>query len=242
MVSSSKKKRGKQRKAKQQITTSTSAVGPDQDQVVVVTPKGTYIHPNHHKLMTQYFRRGDDKATEILTSLTSEDVPTNGISWPNISLDQSGIVSSAIYFLKQCEDETFDKALADARDSVSAPRPRGGHISFVGGDLKSPSLWITILRKAIDSSGITSAIFRIRPMVICMCNDTDRLFYKSDIHWRESITSFVQLVSDMISNSTDKRVGKWLLVNERLLASIVQWNFWDAEHRPDIVDVLSVEK
>ena len=183
MGTSNKKKRGKQRKAaKQQTTASTSAVSPDQDQVVVSTPNGTYIHPNHHKLMTQYFRRGDNKATEILTSLTSEDVRTNGISWPNISLDQSGIVSSAVYFLKQCEDETFDKALVDARDSVSAPRPRGGHISFVGGDLKSPSLWITILRKSIDSSGITSAIFRIRPLVMCMCNDTERLFFKSSTH------------------------------------------------------------
>ena len=188
MVSSNKKKRGKQRKAtKQQQTAgdSPSAVSPDQ-KLAVYTPNGTYIHPNQHKLMAQYFRRGDNEATKILTDLTSEDVPTNGICWPNISLDQSGIVQSTLNFLKRCEeDTTFEMVLADARDSVLPPRPRGGQTSYVGGDLKSPLLWIIILRKAIDSSDVQVArkiAKQIGPLVRCMGNDTERLFFKSNMY------------------------------------------------------------
>ena len=245
MVSSNKKKRGQQRKAARQQTT-VAAVSASVDsndllnQLVVYTSKNeTYIHPNQHKLMTQYFKRGDNKATKILRNLTREDVPTNGICWPNISLDQSGIVSSTLNFLKRCEEDTFDKVLADARDSISAPRPRGGHISYVGGDLKSPVLWIKVLSKAVElePSCKVKIARSIGPLVSCMCKDMTRLFFQSNKHWQEGILTFVELVSNMISNSKDStniKVVNSLLKYEGLLESIIQWNFWD-KHRPDLV-------
>ena len=227
MVSSNKKKRGQQRKAaKQQTTASTSAVSPE-NQLVVYTPNGTYIHPNHHTLTAMRFRLGSGSVTDILLKLTSDDVPTQGISWPNISLDQSGILSSTLHgFLKKCEDETFEAL-----------------ISNVGGDLKSPSLWIKVLLKAVElePSCMGEIVKNIGPLIRCMCNDTKRLFFKSNKHWQEGILPFVQLVSDMVCNSTDWEVVKTLLKNEGLLASIIQWIFWD-EHRPDLVDELSMEK
>ena len=102
MVSSNKKKRGKQRKAtKQQQTTASTSVASPENQLVVYTPNGTYIHPNHHTLTAIRFRLGNGPVTDALTKLTSEDVPTNGISWPNISLDQSGILTTTLGFLKK---------------------------------------------------------------------------------------------------------------------------------------------
>jgi len=240
MVSSNKKKRGKQRKAIRQQQTAEDSPSAATNQLVVYTPNGeAYVHPNQHKLITQYFRRGDNKATKILRNLTKEDVPTNGICWPNISLDQSGIVSSTLNFLKRCEEDTFDKVLVDARDSISAPRPRGGHISYVGGDLKSPVLWIKVLSKAVELEPICKVkIARsIGPLVSCMCNDMTRLFFQSNKHWEEGILPFVELVSNMISNSkdsTNKKVVNSLLKYEGLLESVIEWNFWD-KHRPDLV-------
>jgi len=45
----------------------------------------------------------------------------------------------------------------------------------------------------------------------------------------------------MISNSTDKKAVNTLVKHEGLLSAIIQWGFWD-EHRPDLVNKLSVEK
>ena len=76
-----------------------------------------------------------------------------------------------------------------------------------------------------------------------MCNDTKRIFFKSNRHWKEGIEIFIGLVGNMISNSingTDKEVVNTLLKYEGLLSSIVQWGFWK-EYRPDITRVLGGE-
>ena len=159
-------------------------------------------------------------------------MPTNGISWPNISLDQSGIVSSTLNFLKRGKDETFECLIFNVVGVLPSER------------LKSPSLWIKVLSKAAElEPGCRLHIAKyIGPLVGCMCNDIERLFFKSGEHWRESIIPFIQLISDMIISSTDWKVENTLFKHERLLASIVQWSFWAEEHRPDIVEVLGVEK
>ena len=58
---------------------------------------------------------------------------------------------------------------------------------------------------------------------------------------KEGIIECAELVSDMISYSTDKLVLEFLLSHEGLLASIVQWGFWD-EHWPAMVKLLGAEK
>ena len=169
---------------------------------------------------------GDNSTTEILTKLTSEDVPTNGICWPNISLDQSAVIAIVLHcFLGKCEDETLGKVV-------------------VGGDLESPSLWIKVLSKAVElePSCVGEISEKIGPLIRSMCNDMTRLFFKSNAHWKESIVPFVQLISDMIIFSTDWEVVNTLLKHEGLLASIIQWIFWDQDVRPDLVNELSVKK
>jgi len=244
MVSSSKKKRGKQRKATKQQTSSAVASSStpqasynnNLNQLVVYTPSGgIYIHPEHHDLFSQYARRGDNNVSNVLTKLTSEDVPTNGICWPNISLSQSGIVSSVLTFLSRCEDETFDKVMAEAKGNVLLPN--GALISNVGGDLVAPCTWIDILSKAVelvpDSELELKIAENIGPLVRCMCSDTERLFFQSNKHWSKSIRSFVQLISVMILSSTYWETIDTLVEYEGLLSSIVQWQYWK-EHRPDI--------
>lgn len=73
----------------------------------------------------------------------------------------------------------------------------------------------------------------ISPLVQCFCNDTDRIFFKSNKHWNEGIKSFVELISKTIAamESSDKRINitKFLLSNNDLsrdlTKSIVQWSF-----------------
>jgi len=177
MGTSNKKKRGKQRKVakepevQEQHTSAGSASVNSNDLltnlVVYTSKREAYIHPNYHELFALYFRRGDNKATEILSKLTSEDVPTQGISWPNISLDQSGILSSTLNFLKRCEDETFEVLILNVVRVFPSKR------------LKSPSLWIKVLSKAVELERLQIAK-HIGPLVKVksMCDDTNRLFFK----------------------------------------------------------------
>ena len=68
-------------------------------------------------------------------------------------------------------------------------------------------------------------------------------FFKSNKHWRQAITYFVELIwfifdgtiNSEESNDTKLNIVGTLLKNERLLRTIVQWGFWGEEHRPDIV-------
>ena len=142
--------------------------------------------------------------------------------------EQSGVLSVVLDFLNRCEDETFDQVL-----------------SRVGGDLKTPSTWLGILLQASfnDPSCNLRIVENIGPLVRCMCNDTQRLFFKSSKHWREGIASFAVLVLDMIKVSISREradgtiIVDTLLQYEGLLVSIVQWGFW-RDHRPDILKEL----
>lgn len=84
----------------------------------------------------------------------------------------------------------------------------------------------------------------IGPLVKCMCNDMERVFFKSNKHWREGIDSFIRLIYNIIftcwGNSADKKIVQTLLQkNEVLLTSIIQWGHWEEKNRPDIVRELN---
>ena len=85
----------------------------------------------------------------------------------------------------------------------------------------------------------------IGPLVRRMCNDTERLFFKSNKHWNESIVSFVQLVSTITCHSINDRediLADTLFKYDGLLSSVVQWAFWGDEQRPDIArDLTTLE-
>ena len=149
--------------------------------------------------------------------LTSEDVPTNGICWPNISLGGNILYTLLYNFISKCEDNTFDKVLADTRALGSLTR---GAIMSGGDllDLQSPSLWIKVLIRAaeLEPSCMVVIAENIDSLVRCMGNDTERLFFKSNNHWKEGIESFALLGYNMVVMTTDEDLRS-KVINELLL-------------------------
>lgn len=141
------------------------------------------------------------------------------------------LISSVLSFLKRCGKESFDYVCAD-----------------VGREIPSPSIWIAILSGMIcyvkDSSCTLQIAENIGPLVKCMCDDTTCLFFKSSEHWEDSIVEFVCLIRHIIINVANRvkrgdpviiqKTIDALLQHQGLLNFIVQWCFWDDEHRPDI--------
>jgi len=250
-----KNRGGKQRKAAKQqtaasATVSTPAASNKLSQLVVYTPKGeTYVHPNHHELVTAYFQRGDSMATTILATLTSEDVPTHGICWPNISLVGTILWTLLYSFVGKCDDSTFDKVLTDMRAALGSVSTLSGAVVSIGGggDLQSPSLWIKVLIRAaeLEPKCKVEIAENIDALVKCMGNDTDRLFFKSNDHWKEGIESFVLLCYNLIMMTPDedllsKVIGLLLYDDEDFIRTFVKIGFWK-DQRPDIVELLGVK-
>ena len=256
-MGSSKKNRGKQRKAAKQQTAAAASstpqdtldtsfftcIHPSNELSFITTERGdTYFLPEHHKLAALYVQKGDGGITVAMEELTSS-YEYDGITRPNISLVRSGILSSVLGFLGTCEHETFDGVMADAGGNVLVSN---GTIVHIGGNLDTPSRWIRVLFRAgeLEPDCMMQIVENISPLVKCMCNDMARLFFQSNRHWKEGIESFVRLIGSMISKSirtTDREVANTLLQYEGLLTSIVQWIFWK-DHRPDIVKVLGMKE
>lgn len=111
----------------------------------------------------------------------------------------------------------------------------------MGGDLVSPVTWIKVLMNAVkyEPSCSLQIAESIGPLVSCMCKDTERKFFKRNKHWTDGgIYYFVWLISNVESNGGNRQVIDVLLQREELLTSIVQWGFWNDEHRPDLVEDL----
>jgi len=160
--------------------------------------------------------------TEILS--TNEDLRGSKV---DIIID---VLPSVLNFLKRCEDETFHQVLRSDR-----------------GDLRTPSTWIEVLLNgAVDVASCRMQITdNIGPLVRCMCNDTERLFFQSNKHWNESIVSFVQLISTITLHSIhdkDEILTDKVFKYDGLLTSIVQWGFWGMRDRPDIARDLQSEE
>jgi len=82
-----------------------------------------------------------------------------------------------------------------------------------------------------------------------MCNDIDRMFFRSNKHWNEGIESLT-LIYNIISwkegqSSVELEGGRNRKIVDMLLvqhvASIVQWGFWEEQYRPDITGELTVK-
>ena len=162
----------------------------------------------------------------------------------NFSYKESGIIDIVLNFLNRCEDESFSEVMSSLQYTSTC--------TGVGGDLKSPSTWIKVLSDAfegneLERSSMSKISQSIGPLVRCMVNDTERVFFKSNKHWKEGIEEFVHLIYNMISESitrTDKKLLDTLLNHDGLLRSIIQWSFWRdaAWQRPDIAQELTIEK
>ena len=224
MVSSSKKKRGQQRKA-------AKSQAEAKNLGIIYCPSGcTYIDKSQQSKCNTMVKCGDDKVTDALTILSNTPLEVHQVGGSILVVDNVSlcdILPSVLDFLKRCEGETFDQVT----DSI-------------GGDLKSPLSWIKVLARA-DMDCSLQIAENIGPLVSCMCNDTDRLFFKSNTYWREGIMAFVELIYNMLRSNIGKHENEEkneivdaLLQHEGLLTAIIQWGYWDAEHRPDIVDEL----
>ena len=203
---------------------------------------GGVISDKHHSKICAQFRVGKNREMKNLLSETDfrkwdHDGPYQSYYLRNLE----SAVTAVLEVLQRCGEDTFDKVIVS-----------------VNGDLASPSMWIKVLLKVheLEPSCTLQIAENIGPLIRCMCNDTERLFFRSNRHWKNGIMSFVQLLSDMISGSmideinntdenykliADKRVINTLIKHEGLLSSIVQWTFWNDEHRPDIVKVLGAD-
>ena len=184
---SSKKKRGKQRKA-------------------VV------------KDIVELVKKGNSYATHKILDTTNTIIVDNNLD---------GILSAVFGLLQRCENETFDKVMAD-----------------VGGDLRSPSIWIKVLLKTvtIETNCMLQVVHNIGPLVKCMCADTERLFFKSSKYWKESILPFVEMIHTILyQDPIGEGIIDTLQQHEALVRSIVQWGFWQTCYRPDIVKELKSE-
>jgi len=139
----------------------------------------------------------------------------------NLSLKDSGVLSVVLFFLQRCEHECLDAVVN----------------TNIKSNVQSPSIWIRVLQQAVsrEESCRVQVAKNIGPLVSCMCNDTKRLFFKSNKHWGEGIMSFVRLIYNLVYLGDKKaEVIESLFEYEGLLNSIVQWQFWGEEHRPDI--------
>ena len=221
-MGSSKKKKGQQRKAVARKALSTETASSGGVSGGINSSGGVGSGGDNDSKLVAKIRRGDNKATK---RLVTEDINRS-------SFVESGIVSTALEFLNRCEDQTFDQVLRS-----------------VGGDLKSPSLWIHILSRGsyVEPSSKLQIVENIGPLVRCMVNDTERTFFKSNKHWRDGIAVFVYLLSN-VTQRQDPSLGKEiqienmniveaLLKYDGLLRFIIQMGFW-RDYRPDIVKEL----
>ena len=154
-------------------------------------------------------KKGDRYATHKILDTTNHIISDN----------ICGVLHAVFGLLQRCEDETFDKVMAD-----------------VGGDLNSPSTWIHVLIKASTKEPDCKMMIaqNIVSLVTTMSNDTERLFFKSSKHWKDSIGLFVELMPKI----TGKQTVDAILQHDGLLRSFVQWGFWGKEHRPDFVKMI----
>ena len=200
MVVSSKKKRGKQRKAARSNTPL-----PDNSNLIPGTrtaltdalnrfAQGQVLTPHEQSLIKAKFvgdiSRAQNNATESLISEKNNPL--------DLSYEDSGILSSVLNFLKRCEDETFNRV-----------------IRSVKGDLVSPSVWINVLVRADASEpscGLQIAK-NIGPLVRCMINDTERVFFKSNKHWGYCMLVFAELIYKMILRRNVRKDKKMRLSN-----------------------------
>lgn len=215
----SSKKKGQQRKAAKKALAAAAASG---------CVDSTISGGGGSSKIVAKVRSGDNKATKRFISGLTELGMDN---MPLVSLEGSGVLSMVLEFLKRCEDETFDQVL-----------------SSVGGDLKSPAIWIHMLSTgSVNEPRCKLQIAEsIGPLVRCFCNDIERIFFKSNKHWREGIAVFVSLVANVMKKNTadttleNEKIIDTMLQYDGLVTSIVQMRFW-SEHRPDIMQDLKTE-
>ena len=181
-MTSSKKKRGKQRKAANNLAADIANNNIISGDPIPVVGRLQATAGNLQKIL-----HGENFATDLLAQ-TPPGSYERLFTSVGTSFESSGILSAVFNFLQRCEDETFGVVMA-----------------IVGGDLATPSTWIEFITKAseLEPSCRLQIVQNIGPLVKCMCSDTKRVFFKSNKHWREAIMHFVELIWFMFDSTID---------------------------------------
>jgi hypothetical protein len=145
--------------------------------------------------------------------------------WFHLTLVNNGLVSVLLGFLTQCVHEDFNDV-----------------VKKVKGNLRTPVDWIEILAHlGLYEQCKVEIASGIQTVIRCLCDDSKRLFFKSNKYWHEAMPPFLTLVSNLLVPSEDKpsnaitvTVYSVLLQYEGFLESIVEKNFLSS-YRPDIV-------
>ena len=122
-MTSSKKKRGKQRKAAKLAAASRDGDGrmqnnrSQQQSELEMSSTGDgmqEINRSERHQIAALVRRGSSIGTAaIISDMSSLMGKNDDAGGPSLSLDVSGLLSTVLRFLKRCEDETFAGVMAD---------------------------------------------------------------------------------------------------------------------------------
>ena len=232
-MTSSKKQRGKQRKAAKNNAAAGGTRSPHNANLVRMVRRGDNVVTN---VLSDSDLLNNEKAVQNITIMVAADYNISRTISLDVNRVLKDVVPVVLDFLKRCEDETFDDVIANAGK-------RG-----VGGDLISPVSWVSALLTAVsrEPSCRIEIAQNIGPLVRCMCADTKRVFFNSKKHWKKAILPFARLIYNMMTkykdeSEYDKNMIDLLLQHEGLLQTIVQWGFWEDEYRPDITRKLKGE-
>ena len=235
-MTSSKKKRGKERKAKKQVTANSNSCNANNSSSSSSANVGQWnstMIRNAAADFLAFLRIGCDFTTKQVIEQQCHNIMPAVIN--EVFDDTLAVV---LGFLQRCEDETLVQVMANKSGRTIVCRH--SVVNGVGGNLKSPSTWVKVLAKLVSMrpSCMLHIVDNVGPLIRCMCNDTERLFFGSNEHWGDSILPFVRLISNILRDQPkiEKKdvIDAVFLQHEGLLRRIVQWGFWD-EHRPDIV-------
>jgi hypothetical protein len=191
-----------------------------------IVPTTDSVHADSHiakhitKIMKDISKCKKDAAKVLLTTLRAGDCDSF-----RQGLIVNGLISVILGLLKQCEHKEFNEM-----------------VDKVKGNLQTPADWIDILACFCRFEQCKLEIANgIQAVVRCLCDDTKRLFFKSNKYWHDAVTPFVRLVTGLLFSSDDSAskvtaatVVIILLQNKGFLESMVHRCFWTS-YRPDLV-------
>jgi len=219
MTTSSKKRRGKQRKAanvQKEITAKH-----DYD-VRKYTESLTRMPPN---TVIKAIQRRDEVATEAVADFT-----LNVLARREFDL---GASAADVLYYKELIGGGLIPTMIDLLNE--------GCSEELVGDFHSPSfpgtcmtLLANIARDDFNDSFRLQIASSIGPVLNCMQNEVDRQFFKSNNHWYRSLT-FVYLIGNLLfTGKNQKEIMQVLCEYQGLFDCIVRMMFWDT-YRPDLV-------
>ena len=216
---SNKKKRGKQRKAKQSERQAASVPADSGDAIAGINDRFASAWEDEERyrrsfksLPAEKFVRdimmGHVTATNMTLMLSHEEISDVQFM---AKLRGAGLVKVVLDLLKNCNDEA---SIKDA--SVM------------------PSEWMHILHTADSSECRVEIAEGMGPIIKCLSNDIERKFFGHNQHWIYTYPYYLMVIRNLIRDRVSKEETTNILIEyEGFVESIIHPLFWKS-HRPDI--------